>query len=326
MGNVRAVVIKNEQNLLSLTGATDYYPFGMPMPGRQIVNGQPYRYSFQGQEKDPETGKEAFELRLWDSRIGRWLTTDPARQYPSPYLGMGNNPINGIDLDGGEWEPDENGNLVAQKGDNAQTLADFKGITLKEAQKLIADQGLFTDFNTGQGTDLIEGQVLTLDNVFTRSLANFGSLPSGNSSLNWNCWGSCISGVAGIELGNGVGIDTPNIFDNYLNSNFTSISPSNAKFGETIIRFSTSTPYASPTYDPYVAAGLVSRNPNNVGGSLHGAVYYGTSQDGTVYVYSKNGWNRPPIIMKIDQLRTDPSLNYGSPRGLGGSSGFYNKN
>ncbi len=60
-----------------------------------------YRYAYQGQEKDPETGKEAFELRLWDARIGRWLTTDPYGQYHSPYLGMGNNPINGIDPDGG---------------------------------------------------------------------------------------------------------------------------------------------------------------------------------------------------------------------------------
>ena len=73
----------------------------MPMPNRQIVNGEPYRYAFQGQEKDPETGKEAFQLRLWDGRIGRWLTTDPYRQYASPYVGMGNDPINGIDPDGG---------------------------------------------------------------------------------------------------------------------------------------------------------------------------------------------------------------------------------
>ncbi len=101
LGNIRAVVIKNGQNLLSLTGATDYYPFGMPMPGRQIVNGQPYRYAFQGQEKDPETGKEAFQLRLWDGRIGRWLSPDPKGQFHSPYIGMGNNPISNVDPDGG---------------------------------------------------------------------------------------------------------------------------------------------------------------------------------------------------------------------------------
>src|SRR5690606_16142109 len=78
---------------------TDYYPFGMPMQNRNVEGD--YRYKFQGQEKDPETGMEAFELRLWDGRIGRWLTTDPKREFASPYLGMGNNPIRLTDPDGG---------------------------------------------------------------------------------------------------------------------------------------------------------------------------------------------------------------------------------
>ncbi|NGX84411.1 RHS repeat-associated core domain-containing protein [Aequorivita sp. KMM 9714] len=77
----------------------DYYPFGMPMPNRNQEGA--YRYAYQGQEKDAETGMEAFELRLWDARIGRWLTTDPYGQYASPYMGMGNNPISNIDPDGG---------------------------------------------------------------------------------------------------------------------------------------------------------------------------------------------------------------------------------
>jgi RHS repeat-associated protein len=95
LGNVRAVVSSSN----AITNASDYYPFGMPMPIRNLEG--LYRYKFQGQEKDPETGKEAFQLRLWDGRIGRWLTTDPAGQYASPYLGMGNDPVNGIDPDGG---------------------------------------------------------------------------------------------------------------------------------------------------------------------------------------------------------------------------------
>ncbi len=69
------------------------------MPGRNLQGD--YRYAYQGQEKDTETGKEAFQLRLWDARIGRWLTTDPYGEFSSPYLGMGNNPISNIDPDGG---------------------------------------------------------------------------------------------------------------------------------------------------------------------------------------------------------------------------------
>jgi RHS repeat-associated protein len=100
LGNVRAVIVKSGTLAAAITSKTDYYPFGMPMPNRND-GANSYRYAFQGQEKDAETGMEAFELRLWDSRIGRWLTTDPAGQFSSPYLGMGNNPISMTDPDGG---------------------------------------------------------------------------------------------------------------------------------------------------------------------------------------------------------------------------------
>lgn len=52
-------------------------------------------------EKDTTTGWNAFQLRMYDPLIGRWLSTDPYRQYASPYNGMGNDPINGVDPDGG---------------------------------------------------------------------------------------------------------------------------------------------------------------------------------------------------------------------------------
>jgi len=100
LGNVRALFMKSGTDA-NLEGYTDYYPFGMSMPGRNLQDANQYRYAFQGQEKDPETDKEAFELRLWDSRIGRWLSPDPYGQFDSPYLGMGNNPTNIVDPDGG---------------------------------------------------------------------------------------------------------------------------------------------------------------------------------------------------------------------------------
>ena len=109
LGNVRAVVSKdNNGNAAALVSATDYYPGGMPMPGRQFVNGKPYRYGYQGEfaETDEETGKPAFQLRLYDLRINRWLSPDPMRQYHSPYMAMGDNPISRIDPDGGTDCPD----------------------------------------------------------------------------------------------------------------------------------------------------------------------------------------------------------------------------
>ena len=82
--------------------AHDYYPYGLPLPGREITE-ESYRFDYQGQfaEKDEETGWNAFELRMYDAVIGRWTTTDPYRQFWSSYMGMGNDPVNGFDLDGG---------------------------------------------------------------------------------------------------------------------------------------------------------------------------------------------------------------------------------
>ncbi|MFI1772531.1 RHS repeat-associated core domain-containing protein [Thalassobellus citreus] len=129
LGNVRAVIGKDSNNNMLMLSYTDYYPFGMPMPNRDMGPNQ-YRYKYQGQEKDTETGKEAFQLRLWDARIGRWLTTDPYRQYHSPYLGMGNNPISQIDPDGGkadDWKKDKNGNYVYDSNLTAENAKDFLG-------------------------------------------------------------------------------------------------------------------------------------------------------------------------------------------------------
>jgi hypothetical protein len=38
---------------------------------------------------------------MYDPLIGRWLGADPYRQFASPYVGMGNDPVNLIDPDGG---------------------------------------------------------------------------------------------------------------------------------------------------------------------------------------------------------------------------------
>ena len=40
-------------------------------------------------------------MRQYDSEIGRWLSTDPYGQYHSPYVAMGNDPVNQVDADGG---------------------------------------------------------------------------------------------------------------------------------------------------------------------------------------------------------------------------------
>lgn len=87
--------------------ASDYYPFGMVMPGRQFQSASGYRYGFNGMEKDDEVkgvGNHVdFGARGLDTRLGRWWSVDPlAVKYPfaSPYNFALNTPIQAKDPDG----------------------------------------------------------------------------------------------------------------------------------------------------------------------------------------------------------------------------------
>ncbi len=86
--------------------ASDYYPFGMQMPGRKFTQANSsYRYGFNGKENDNSTGEGNldFGARIYDCRLGRFLTVDPlTREYVSstPYSFAANNPILLIDSRG----------------------------------------------------------------------------------------------------------------------------------------------------------------------------------------------------------------------------------
>jgi RHS repeat-associated protein len=79
----------------------------MQMPGRSFSNGNKYRYGFNGKENDKDAGEgiQDYGMRIYDNRLGKFLSVDPlAKQYPwySPYHFAGCNPIRNLDLDGGE--------------------------------------------------------------------------------------------------------------------------------------------------------------------------------------------------------------------------------
>lgn len=60
--------------------------------------------TFTGKELDDETGLSNHGARLLDPMLGVWISVDPKRFFPSPYLYMGNgyNPILFADLNGEE--------------------------------------------------------------------------------------------------------------------------------------------------------------------------------------------------------------------------------
>jgi RHS repeat-associated protein len=150
-------------NDANLEGYTDYYPGGMAMPNRQMTDANGYRYGYQGQyaEEDKETGLNAFQLRMYDTRINRWLSPDPYGQYHSPYMSMGNNWISFTDSDGGkadDWyrKLDKNGNPTEEyvwfDGSDQIEGYEHKGLSFYDADTgaFGFSDGSFKNFRTGE--------------------------------------------------------------------------------------------------------------------------------------------------------------------------------
>jgi RHS repeat-associated protein len=96
------IVHKPNADKLSVSSWAEYYAFGKVAKASCPSSGS-YRYGYQGEfaEKDGETDWNSFELRQYDSEIGRFTTTDPMGEFWSSYVGMGNDPVNLTDPTGG---------------------------------------------------------------------------------------------------------------------------------------------------------------------------------------------------------------------------------
>jgi RHS repeat-associated protein len=86
--------------------ARDFYPFGMVMPERSFST-QAYRYGFNGKGFDSEWKGEGnsydYGFRVYDARLGRFLSVDPlSHDYSgiSTFAFVLNTPIQAIDPDG----------------------------------------------------------------------------------------------------------------------------------------------------------------------------------------------------------------------------------
>lgn len=119
LGNVRVTFsdLKQPQDcdlladgyVATAMSVNNYYSFGMLQPGRNWNAGN-YRYSYNGKEQVNEikgTGNSLdFGARIYDPRLGRWLSVDPLqKKYPnlSPYNFCGNSPIVFKDHDGKDF-------------------------------------------------------------------------------------------------------------------------------------------------------------------------------------------------------------------------------
>lgn len=108
LGNVRVVFDSDGKTKQQ----TDYYPFGLeidkssPLQSQNVRN-EVNRYSFQGQERQIGSDYIQFKWRLHDPATGRFLSVDPLGEnfyFNSTYAFAENRVINGIELEGLEWE------------------------------------------------------------------------------------------------------------------------------------------------------------------------------------------------------------------------------
>gem|GEM_PF-2217005 len=347
LGNIRlSYGLDPETGLIKIMEENHYYPFGLKhdnyntqhlgystftdeheieyivlaeMP--KFVGDGSYNYKYNGKEYQDELGLNTYDYgaRNYDPALGRWMNIDPLAEKMrrfSPYNYAFDNPVIFVDPDGmaPQWIPDANGNLIAEKGDNYKTLAKHLNVSESKAMQKIAKDLTGSRpgvLNTG-AQDLTGGEGLSLNSNYSRALTKSNSeqgltteeigsegLSRGESyersnkeTDSYNCTDAVICGVQGLEItpenGDKNGMDQLS-FSSMLsdNSKFEKVSQNDAEFGKSIYYF------------------------NNSEG-VHAAVYYGTSKDGTVSVFSKNGEYAKPTIMTLKAVQEI----YGNHQGI----------
>lgn len=172
--------------LADVVSATDYSPFGAPLPGRTWQASE-YRFAFNGKEKDDETYGDGntldFGARIYDSRLGKWFSRDPKSDfYPeiSPYSYAMLNPIFMID-DGGKevyvyWTFNAQNKpvlnikitgIVINSGGGSPTAEEITNAILDlqkemnvlynnyaDAEKYLFDVNIKLEFRSGQDNDI----------------------------------------------------------------------------------------------------------------------------------------------------------------------------
>jgi len=184
------LTVRHSQQILSQ--ATDYGVWGEVMREQKATPYEEFRYGYQGQfaEKDEETGWNHFELREYDAVIGRTITTDPANQFKSSYVWVGNNPVNGTDPNGG-FSPiyDSNGNFLGTddqgfKGDilifddPSKFIQGMKHTEALSLGKLIGDAGL-----TGEAASNIFNHIVGVYKEFNLNFLHNGSFSANTGSF-----------------------------------------------------------------------------------------------------------------------------------------------
>ena len=217
-------------------------------------------------------------------RVGRWMSPDPlSEEFPSwsPYSMCYNNPVKFKDPDGraaivgdGDFEPDKNGNLIVEKGDNAQKLKSEYGVVMKDKNfKFKEGSKIALNNNVTRATKRSEGG--TVEEI------NSGKAKPDRTNDNYIC-------DEGAQMAN----------------NGEEITPQNAeKYGQFPDPMRSD---STPGYSEVKSLNGIKKDEGilSIGGQ-HTVSYYGTSNNGTVYVFTKNGREASPTVATLNQVIKD---------------------
>ena len=123
----------------------EYHPFGSTsyQSGRSASEVSLKRYRYVGKERDEETGLYYYGARYYAPWLARFISTDPLKDdypYYSSYQYAGNKPINNVDLDGLEPDPNtdtggqgpKTDNYTVKSGDSLSKIAKANNLSLDE--------------------------------------------------------------------------------------------------------------------------------------------------------------------------------------------------
>ena len=159
----------------------------MIQPGRKYSGANTnYRYGFNGKENDNdiENGMQDYGMRIYDGRLGRFLSVDPiTKKYPmlTPYQFSSNRPIDGIDRDGLEhiYYNDPKQMLYEAGGDISAAMGN---IADRFSAKVEAGFTYFKNLFSNSNTSVTFEKKTTFSAGISSNAANYLSYVKNNNS------------------------------------------------------------------------------------------------------------------------------------------------
>ena len=244
-------------------------------------------YKFNGKELDQETGLYYYGTRHMNPVISLWYGVDPMQEkspFISTYTYTFNNPVHFIDPNG-KWGEDANRNLIAEKGDNAWTLAKYLNTSAEISTKMLNEQGY--SINENGILNLKVGDIFKVER----------ESPKPEERIDLGFVGNNIRKEAGFEF-------SKNLFENYWKGN-GDVELSGERFAGILLYVKENDPKSS-NQAPVTLIGAPSGNV--VGhGSKRAVNFYSSSEydkafgTATLYYNSKDN-----IIGFFDHYDFDP--------------------